>query len=131
MKKTTINTNKNSDFHIIGIITNQKDYTLAWYLNNILELNFSKINNKFSKDNFSFYKQDNNNLMLIENKNSEGVLFSDLKKFNFLLKINNLEYFENFIKSKLKTTNDYIFSGVINKSKLIKKTQKLISEIQI
>ncbi len=127
----TINTTKNSKFEIIGIITNQKDYTLAWYLNKILELNFSKIKNNFINNNFSLYMPDNNNsLILIENKNSTGIYLAEMKKFNFILKVSDNTYFNNFIKPKLKTTNNYIFTGIIDQSRLTKKTKKIISEIQ-
>ncbi|MBN2890506.1 MAG: IPExxxVDY family protein [Bacteroidales bacterium] len=133
MSKKTIEQNINTNFEIIGIISSQKDYKLAWFLNEKTDLKLAKSTNNFLPENFSFYKSasDIKIFILIENKNSEGVLFSELKKFNYILKIFDVKYFENTIKDALSETSEIIISGYLSKDKLAKKTLKIISEIEI
>ena len=133
MAKKKIDTRNKNEFEIIGVITSEKDYTLAWYLNEVLQLKFVKILSDFLNNDFSYYQSGDGKkkMILIENKTENGILISELKKFNFVLKITDIDFFNKNIKMKLKTTNDYIFSGLINKLKLTQKTKKNISEIEI
>lgn len=133
MSKRLITIENNYNFELIGIISSQKDYTLAWQLNEMLGLKFSKVDEEFSLQKFSFFKSNINNklLILIENKTSESCFLPELKKFDFVLKIFDIEHFNSNIKSKIVSTNDCFFSGILEKSKLRKKTLKIISEIEI
>ncbi len=122
---------KINDFSIVGIISNLKDYKLAWYINNRTSLNLYKSVNLYLPDFFSLYfsKNYSNKIALIENKNIYGVLFKDLKKFNYLIKINDIDFFENQIKEQITNFNGIIVSTYIDLSKITKKTIRIISEI--
>ena len=66
------------DIKIIGICTHLEDYKLAWYLNNLLNLNFVKYSDIINEDDlaFSFYYysegENCNTYNLVEISNTEG-----------------------------------------------------------
>ena len=102
MKKTIkLNAEFDYNFHLLGIISNAKEYTLSWAINNCTGIKLQKeddllIDLKNAKDlsvsNFS-YKNESCSFFLIKNKleeeiEGEQVIFvPSLKTFDYILKI--------------------------------------------
>jgi len=133
MAKKIIKTTPDLSYKIVGIISTQKDYKLAWILNNLFSYSLVKLNDFESiYDKFNFYKYQNQQtkVLLIENKNSEGILIDEFKKFNFILKIFNSENIktEEFI-SILSSNENIDFCSVITSDILKQKTLKQLNQI--
>ncbi len=133
MAKKKLKIKPNLNYFIAGIISPIKDYKIIWQLNHLLNSNF-RIFNKFENQfpDFPVYKNTLSNfkILLIENKNINGILFNDLKKFNYIFKI-----YENYDKTKeiislTKKLKGISFVGILKKEKLTKKTLKAINLIE-
>lgn len=118
-----------NNFFIIGIKTFEKDYKIAWNLNLILKISFSKSN----IDDFNIYSSNykNKKIFLIENKSKGNILFNDLKEFNFILKVFSTKdvFVETYTLLKKSNSFDFIYS--IPLDQISKKTFKLLDNLII
>ena len=102
MKHNLFNNSYEVEYNLVGIVSNLKEYRLAWVLNNILYLDLLKANNlriKKNKNNFCevsnyFYQSDEFKIRLIKNKifkvvnfDNEQYLINKLSKFDYLFQI--------------------------------------------
>lgn len=117
------------NYSLIGIKSNEQDYKIAWKLNSIFNVNFSKI--KLDIDDFSIFSTEfeKKKMLLIENKIPGKTLFKDIKEFDFILKIFAEGEIIKKIIIKLKESSDFHFLSSIIKEKLTKKTIKNINNI--
>lgn len=122
-------TYNSENYSLIGIKSDDQDYKIAWKLNSIFKVNFSKI--KLTTDDFSIFSTvfENKKILLIENKIPGTILFKDIKEFDFILKIFTDEDINTQIINKLKESSDFHFFSPIIKEKLTKKTIKNINNI--
>ena len=122
-------TYNSENYSLIGIKSDDQDYKIAWKLNSIIKVNFSKI--KLTTDDFSIFSTvfENKKILLIENKIPGTILFKDIKEFDFILKIFTDEDINTQIINKLKESSDFHFFSPIIKEKLTKKTIKNINNI--
>ncbi|HOT88984.1 MAG TPA: IPExxxVDY family protein, partial [Bacteroidales bacterium] len=92
-KKYRLESQYDSDFTLIGIISHQRDYRLIWSINNQLQLNMIKMDDlkifqdKKNENNFfSFYYYDDINTFktyfFISNSGQKGLLFPEYKQTN-------------------------------------------------
>ena len=99
MAKTKLVINYEFDFELFGIISTEKEYKLAWLINNRLHIHLVKnedIKLEFLKtDNLSisnyFFSTENAEFRLLKNKSENkntgrmGYLLPELSKFDFLI----------------------------------------------
>ncbi len=92
------------DFELIGIVSSERSFKLAWLLNNSLHLNLARISDfdlEFSNGiNLSFanfiHRTEHNSYQLLKNKALEyeeipkPFLLPELKEFDYLLRIDNM-----------------------------------------
>ncbi len=102
MKDNLFNNSYEIDYNLIGIVSNLKEYRLAWILNNIFYFDLLKAKNLRIKKNKSniievsnyFYQSDEFKIRLIKNKifkavnfDNEQYLIHKLSKFDYLFQI--------------------------------------------
>ena len=143
MKHNLFNNSYEVEYNLVGIVSNLKEYRLAWVLNNILYLDLLKANNlriKKNKNNFCevsnyFYKSDECNIRLIKNKIIRGVNFDNeqylikkLSKFDYLFQI--YDYGGDFnlthIINKLNSENSIQFANFVDMNFIKEKDLLLI-----
>ncbi len=92
------------DFELIGIVSSERSFKLAWLLNNSLHLNLARISDfdlEFSNGiSLSFanfiHRTEHNSYQLLKNKALEyeeipkPFLLPELKEFDYLLRIDNM-----------------------------------------
>lgn len=117
-----------NDFHLIGLTTNLKDYSLAWLFNENYNYSFVLDNNNqiFEKHSIFVSKNDNETICIIENKKS---LFTELKQFDFLFLIFNPTNEIKSIIDSIKKLKDINFCFLIPNEKLKKKTIKTLQNL--
>lgn len=128
MAKKQLTTLKNENFEVIGLISTQPHYKIAWQINKIADLNLTKLSEENLPEGFTFYKD--KNIILIENNTISDTLISELKKFNYLIKIFNYNNLNNEQKKLFKSNKTILFSGIIDKNKLKKKSLNILNEIE-
>lgn len=76
---------------ILGLISSENDIKLAWIINNLLRIHFSRLENdaitqKIGNPEYSIFQFTSNNLLytLIANKLQFSRLFEELKKFDYI-----------------------------------------------
>ena len=93
------------DFELIGIVSNLKEYKIAWHLNNILSISLSKqadlliefINNSRIQLSIFIHETQNGFIRLIRNKGWKnekdqiGYLIPELKRYDYLLLLQRVE----------------------------------------
>ncbi|MEO2084102.1 MAG: IPExxxVDY family protein [Marinoscillum sp.] len=124
------------DFKVVGIVSNSKEYKIAWILNNLLNINLKKsdniliklINNKSISVSCLNYKDKKKYIRLLTNRlnNKENVksyFISKLLKFDYLLQYSvNFFEFESFnIINELKRDNGIQFANFVDVNKLKEK----------
>ena len=121
------------DFKVVGIVSNSKEYKIAWILNNLLNINLKKndniliklINNQSISASCLNYKDKKKYIRLLKNKlnNKENVkpyFIPSLSKFDYLLQFSvNFFEFESFnIINELKRDNRIQFANFVDVNKL-------------
>ena len=121
------------DFKVVGIVSNSKEYKIAWILNNLLNINLKKndniliklINNQSISVSCLNYKDKKKYIRLLKNKlnNKENVkphFIPSLSKFDYLLQFSdNFFEFESFnIINELKRDNRIQFANFVDINKL-------------
>ncbi len=104
MKKNIIENSYDTDFELIGLVCNKKDYKLAWYLNKHLNIRLVKrrnvklhftdktsilISNYLSQKEHITFELIQNKLLSLASVESK-YLIPELNKFDFLLKIRDM-----------------------------------------
>jgi hypothetical protein len=113
-KKKTLRLKVDNDirYRLIGISCHENDYRLVWAINNMLKMQFVRLDNllvhntKLNQDlEFSrYYYQDEDRYLthyLISNRCPDGYLFPEIRKLDFLLRMSgevNASDIENLIK---------------------------------
>ena len=96
------------DFKVVGIVSNSKEYKIAWILNTLLNINLKKsdniliklVNNQSISVSCLNYKDKKKYIRLLTNRlnNKENVkshFISKLTKFDYLLQF-SVNFFESF-----------------------------------
>ena len=124
------------DFKVVGIVSNSKEYKIAWILNNLLNINLIKsdniliklINNQLISVSCLNYKDKKKYIRLLTNRlnNKENVkshFISKLSKFDYFLQFSvNFFEFESFnIINELKRDNRIQFANFVDVNKLKEK----------
>lgn len=142
-KKYRLESQYDSDFTLIGIISHQRDYRLVWSINNQLQLNMIKMDDlkifqdKKNENNFfSFYYYDDINTFktyfFISNSGQKGLLFPEYKQTNFFLFIKgnvNPAYRNEIIKQLNK--NNYILNTHHIPLSSIKNVDNFFSDMEL
>lgn len=96
VKNIKLNISQELKFSIIGILTSEKDYKLAWLLNQNLDCNFVKTDNIELTDKnkliqsyttYHFLHENETEFKLIQNKNNISCFLEDLRNIDFFLVI--------------------------------------------
>jgi hypothetical protein len=105
IKKIELEVEYEYDFMLFGIVSVEKPYRLAWFINQIYPLQFSRITDYeliINDKNMSFarylFKDEESHLnyCLLANKDDNNYLIPELKTFDYLLTINGaLDFFDN------------------------------------
>jgi len=125
-KKLIVDTNLTEGIKMLGMVTYLKDYRLAYYLNNVLDIQLKKFGDfQLNKDKGSyswyFYSEGINypNFTLISNNHEEGKLIPDLK-MDYVLVLKNV-FDEKLIPSfitRLRKIPDLTLVTQVNISKI-------------
>lgn len=118
MKKVKLQSNVTYDFHLIGVISNAREYTVCWSINQTLNIKLKKEddvvlikkNGERQMVSYSLFENDFIRYSLISNRVDGGdgrafmPLLSALSHFDYFLKIEVLEEVEdlNSIYGKLR-----------------------------
>jgi len=119
MKKTKLNSNIMFDFELFGLICTDKEYKLAWLINQALKIRLIKQNDleldfvgnkKLVIANF-FIETENTSIRLLKNKsilseeNNMIYLLSELANFDYFIMAHGYDeqFFENTFKSSLQS----------------------------
>lgn len=105
-KKLSVDFNLFEGIRTLGLVTNLKDYRLAFYLNNLLDLHLSKYSDfnfegKEGQYSWYYYSKGGNypSITLINNNHSSGKLVTE-PKVDYLLLIKNV-IIENLVPDML------------------------------
>jgi hypothetical protein len=131
----TLEIEEDYSFELIGISSHVHDYRLAWALNKHMEWQLTRQNDveiKTSKQlsYHSLYEFDHECEMifiaLMRNKSQDGYLLPELQQFDYVLKIENMQYdlTDDFVKQLRKTP--YIQTVMTVDAERIKSRQNLI-----
>ena len=127
MKSNKLSIDYEYDFSLIGIVSPSKEYTLAWHLNNALNINFRKnddIEFNFKSDgkmlisNFLF-ESDYSTFRLLKNKAVEFInvknvmLLPELKMYDYLLKLTGSVEMDD-ISRKIRTVQVIVHNQLID-----------------
>jgi len=125
-KKLIFDSNLTEGIKMLGLVTQLKDYRLAFFVNNELEIQLKKYDDfQLSKDKGShswyFYGESNNypNITLISNNHEKGKLIPDLK-MDYVMVIKNVfdeKLISGFI-SKLRNIPGLTLVSTVNISKI-------------
>ncbi len=113
-KKLTLDFIPDFEFLLLGIVSYEKDYRLAWEINQKLLMDFARTGDHSVKHRQSgteqlfscyYYDDDNTylNYRLLSNRSENGILLDAVKNIDYLLVISG-EYFTGYekqIRSKL------------------------------
>ena len=131
MIKNDFNDVYDINYDLFGIVSNIKEYKLAWILNKIFSIDLIKFddliitkNNQktFQVSNY-FYETDEfiirvlkNRLLNRENDNNEKFLINKLSKFDYLFQVYNSsnEFNKRDIINKLNTENSIQFANFVD-----------------
>ena len=119
------------NYDLFGIVSNIKEYKLAWILNKIFFINLIKSNNLIIKKNNQrtfeisnyFYESDEFIIRLLKNKllnkvnfNNEKFLIKKLSKFDYFFQIYNTtsKFNKKEIINKLNTESSIQFANFVN-----------------
>lgn len=125
------------NYKIIAISSHLKDYRVSFYLNNLLGLNLTKIDNLIidnkKKENTQSFEQQQFidtqtelSYHLIQNKTQGGYFLPSLKKFDYLLILKSENEIENYeeIFEKIRQSDRFLIA--YKASELSKKENKII-----
>ncbi len=90
MSKFVLEVEEEYDFHLIGISCHNKDYRLCWELNNVLNLDLTRVEDYIIDEaHYSFYEYiDDANYLehyFFANRGSGGFLIPEQKKVDYFL----------------------------------------------
>lgn len=119
------------NYDLFGIVSNIKEYKLAWILNKIFSIDLIKFDDliitKYNQKTFQvsnyFYETDEfiirllkNKLLNIENENNEKFLINKLSKFDYLFQVYNSsnEFNKRDIINKLNTESSIQFANFVD-----------------
>ena len=131
MIKNDFNDVYDINYDLFGIVSNIKEYKLAWILNKIFSIDLIKFDdliiNKYNQKTFQvsnyFYETDEfiirvlkNRLLNRENDNNEKFLINKLSKFDYLFQVYNSsnEFNKRDIINKLNTENSIQFANFVD-----------------
>ena len=131
MKDNIFKSSYEIDYNLIGIVSNLKEYKLAWVLNKIFSFDLQKVKNlkiKKQKRNFFeisnfLYQSDDYDIRLIKNKILRGTdideelyLIKNLSRFDYLFQIYDYRKKFNFniIISKLNSESSIQFANFVD-----------------
>ena len=131
MIKNDFNDVYDINYDLFGIVSNIKEYKLAWILNKIFSIDLIKFDdliiNKYNQKTFQvsnyFYETDEfiirllkNKLLNIENENNEKFLINKLSKFDYLFQVYNSsnEFNKRDIINKLNTESSIQFANFVD-----------------
>jgi len=131
MIKNDFNDVYDINYDLFGIVSNIKEYKLAWILNKIFSIDLIKFDDliitKYNQKTFQvsnyFYETDEfiirllkNKLLNIENENNEKFLINKLSKFDYLFQVYNSsnEFNKRDIINKLNTENSIQFANFVD-----------------
>ena len=130
MIKNDFNDVYDINYDLFGIVSNIKEYKLAWILNKIFSIDLIKFDDliitKYNQKTFQvsnyFYETDEfiirllkNKLLNIENENNEKFLINKLSKFDYLFQVYNSsnEFNKRDIINKLNTESSIQFANFV------------------
>ncbi|MFY0628127.1 MAG: IPExxxVDY family protein [Reichenbachiella sp.] len=135
MKKVKLQADYTYEFHLIGIVSNSKEYSVSWSINDALHLSLKKekdleidllkqgkirVSNYLYESNFMRYSLITNKILNSQDQIQRHFIPS-LSSFDYLLKIEELEEVENIEVTFKKLRNakniDSIIKLDINKIK--------------
>ena len=131
MIKNEFNDVYDINYDLFGIVSNIKEYKLAWILNKIFSIDLIKFDDliitKYNQKTFQvsnyFYETDEfiirvlkNRLLNRENDNNEKFLINKLSKFDYLFQVYNSsnEFNKRDIINKLNTENSIQFANFVD-----------------
>ena len=131
MIKNDFNDVYDINYDLFGIVSNIKEYKLAWILNKIFSIDLIKFDdliiNKYNQKTFQvsnyFYETDEfiirvlkNRLLNRENDNNEKFLINKLSKFDYLFQVYNSsnEFNKRDIINKLNTESSIQFANFVD-----------------
>ena len=131
MIKNDFNDVYDINYDLFGIVSNIKEYKLAWILNKIFSIDLIKFDdliiNKYNQKTFQvsnyFYETDEfiirvlkNRLLNRENDNNEKFLINKLSKFDYLFQVYNSsnEFNKRDIINKLNAENSIQFANFVD-----------------
>ena len=131
MIKNDFNDVYDINYDLFGIVSNIKEYKLAWILNKIFSIDLIKFDDliitKYNQKTFQvsnyFYETDEfiirllkNKLLNIENENNEKFLINKLSKFDYLFQVYNSsnEFNKRDIINKLNTESSIQFANFVD-----------------
>ena len=131
MKDNIFKSSYEIDYNLIGIVSNLKEYKLAWVLNKIFSFDLQKVKNlkiKKQKRNFFeisnfLYQSDDYDIRLIKNKILRGTdideelyLIKNLSRFDYLFQIYDYrkKFNLNIIISKLNSESSIQFANFVD-----------------
>ena len=119
------------NYKVIGIVSTFKEYKVAWYLNQLFDINLIKkkdeevrlVNSSVIKISFLEFKIGKRHIKLISNKlkkSSKSNLISSLSNFDFFIIFskNFFEFKDYDIIDRLKTNNTFQFANFVDINKL-------------
>lgn len=105
MKKIKLNAKADYNFHLLGIISKSKDYTVSWAINKVLDIELAKqedlpvelVSGESAELSLYYYETDFFRITLIDNQViselplTQKLFVPSLGTFDYLLKIEDLE----------------------------------------
>lgn len=96
-KKLSVQVDYFENYHLLGLVSNLKDYTLTFFINNLLELDLKKYDDlkpePFGEHAYSWYchwrKEEIVSYYLVGNHHLKGKLVPAQKNFDFFILIKN------------------------------------------
>jgi len=139
MLKTKIKiTETDENILLYGITTQLDDYKITWLLNNKLNTKLVKTHNYIANKkgidedlNFTAYQNssNNNNIILVSNKNDNSIKLINIPTIDFLLKINSSSInTEEFINKIRKLQGIIAVTNIKNNPNIQKKNLKEITD---
>lgn len=125
MSKTFLDFEIEEVYELIAICTNMPDYRLAWNLNRLLDINLVKVDDVVSTNSsrthigglydsfdqdpvtryskYQYIEDEELYMHLISNKSRGNILFKELAQFDFILKVDSLDDYQQDYLNQLKS----------------------------
>jgi hypothetical protein len=133
-KSIKLNISQDIEFLLIGIVTSEPIYRVAWLINNLLNIQLKEspesiqfynkqkvFTQNFIK--FSYLTENEDYFYLFQNKGEQGILIEEQKQVDYWIIINDMSIFNVDLVKKIKSLDNINLAFQINPNTLKSRTK--------